>query len=218
MSALSFSLHLLPDDICELSWKHQEQTFRHKIHHCDRFLRDLMHHSLTLERWKGHVSIEASNSDVDVDFSWMDVFEDNLSYQWIEYGSGGRQRGGFKRLAYGKVDILEFMELIYATVTDLAVTLGTSGISALTGKPFPFSLYKRLAKQLRRPYQLPEEGDVTEKESEEMDEAGWEWESDDGEEEAPPMSFGFPEPSGLSTKSEFLKLGSFIKTQPEDNA
>ncbi len=202
-------LELMGTGSAQLSWTDGEQSLSHVVSKVNVFICDLIHGCLDLDRWRGQVVVDASSDSEQIEFTWMDVFEGQLSYQWIERLGG---RAHFRRLAYGRVDVLDFKELVYASLTDMLVSFGKKGYEQLAMTPFPQSLYGRLAKQLGRPSDLPEDGDVGNEEMGDLEEAGWKWESDDGEDHG----FSLPPDQGaLVVRPEFLKLAQLISDKDE---
>jgi hypothetical protein len=202
-------LELIGAGSAQLSWTDGEQSFFHVVSKANGFICDLIHGCLDLDRWRGQVVVDASSDREQIEFIWMDVFEDQLSYQWIERLG---ERGHFRRLAYGRVDVLDFKELVYASLTDLLVSFGKKGYEELAMTSFPQSRYGRLAKQLGRPSDLPEDGDVGNEEVGALEEADWKWESDDGEEHSVSLP---PDQGALVVRPEFLKLAQLISDKDE---
>ena len=202
-------LELIGAGSARLSWTDGEQSLSHVVSKANAFVCDLIHGCLDLDRWRGQVVIDVSSDGEQIEFAWMDVFEGQLSYQWIERLG---ERGHFRRLAYGSVDLLDFKELVYASLTDMLVRFGKKGYAELAMNSFPQNLYRRLAKQLGRPAELPEDGDVDDEEMSDLEEAGWKWEGDDGEDHCMELP---PDQGTLVARPEFLKLAQLISDKNE---
>lgn len=196
-----------------MSWKDGEQSFSHIVSKVDTFVCQLVHGCLDLNRWRGQVAIDISSDSQHIELIWMDVFEEQLSYQCIEHLG---KRGHFRRLAYGRVDLIEFKELVYAAVTDMLVSNGKKGYAELAMASFPHNLYQRLAKQLGRPGDLPEDGDMDTEDSRELtEEPDWTWESEEGE-DAEDDVLKLPHQQGeLIVRPEFLELAKLISDKGE---
>lgn len=210
------------------SWKSQngEQQFL-----CDRphaVLTALLRLVQSLKHWRGECGLELSCGKASFELLFQDLFEEKLSYQWLNYGEGKVDKRRFTRMEYGHVDVMEFHEILYAAITDLMMCLGTDVYASILGASFPLGDYQKLAVYLRRPKDLParavdEEPEITEEDGAsdgaldaesdiEIDGHEVIWESGDDESEDSWMDIGGNVQDGkeLVQHPEFHKLAWLI--------
>ena len=63
---------------------------------------------------------------------------------WI-MGDGPSNQRRFQRIVNGKMELTEFEEVVYASITDMEILTGTAGYEEVLGKPFPQAPYSKLA-------------------------------------------------------------------------
>lgn len=213
---MAFELQLFPssDQSGILEWKHGEIQIQLEV--TPEWIAQLLQITLQLSRFRGEMSLNLSENERKLALVFRDVFNDALSYEWLDYGEGSIDLRKFKRLGCGKIDLTEFEEMVYAGITDLGVLLGSSGYEEMFSKPFPQAPYSKLAKQLGRPDHIPLEGeesfDEHHQETNNHVESDWVWESEDSDttfesNEPPPW---LRDPKELQTRDEFLILGELI--------
>ena len=161
-----------------------------------------------LSHWRGECAIAFVSENHTMELVFVDSQDSVLSYQILDYGTGAMDRKKFHRVEYGRMDLSEFQESTYASITDFMLRCGLEGYLEQFEQKFPMGDYERLARLLKRPKHLPELG-----QDEDMDEDSddqimgetivWETEEDDESLELEPEKMTHP---------EFQKLGWLIKT------
>lgn len=181
----------------ELGWKAAEGEKSWICSSAHAVLQSFLRMSHQLNHWRGECQIPVKTEGALLEWLFVDLFEERLSYQILDHGQGPISKGRFTRLEYGRFELEDFQEAIYAAVTDVMVRLGLEGYRESLGQAFPLKDYERLAEFLKRSKHLPEQGeDLTAAEEPDVDEDEVEvsededviieghevvWETEDGE-------------------------------------
>jgi hypothetical protein len=200
---LELSFKVLDPTTLEFTWSAGEGEKQWACSSGHTLLSSILRLSHHISNWRGECGFNLSVDDHAMELVFVDLQDEVLSYQILDYGPKPIDRKKFHRVEYGRIDLAEFQEIVYASITDFMMCWGLEGYSELFQQKFALGDYERLAMLLKRPKHLPEAGQADDFDDSEDDEIMGQtivWESEDEEEDFKPEEDKITHP-------EFQKFG-----------